>query len=161
MRIRAAEPGDRAQLKGFLERWHSLRVARLGTLERPLDHTMLVAERDGRLIGVLTYVVRGAECEVLTLHADERRTGVGSALLAEVEQLARRAGCTRLWLITTNDNVDALRFYQRRGFRLAALHSGAVDASRAHLKPEIPEVGDHGIPIRDELELEQEIGGDS
>jgi hypothetical protein len=66
MRIRAAAPGDRAQLEGFLERWHSLRVARLGTLERPLDHTMLVAERDGRLIGVLTYVVRGAECEVLT-----------------------------------------------------------------------------------------------
>ena len=161
MRIRAAEPGDRAELEGFLERWYSLRVARLGTLEHPLDHTMLLAERDGRLVGVLTYVVRGAECEVLTLQADERRKGVGSALIAEIRQIARRAGCTRLWLITTNDNVDALRFYQRRGFRLAALHPGAVDDSRMRLKPEIPEVGDHGIPIRDELELEQEIGGDS
>src|SRR3954466_8625348 len=50
MRIRAAEPGDRAELEGFLERWHSLRVARLGRLEHPLDHAMLVAERDGRLI---------------------------------------------------------------------------------------------------------------
>jgi GNAT superfamily N-acetyltransferase len=157
--IRAAEPGDRAELEGFLERWHSLRVARLGTLERPLDHAMLVAERDGRLIGVLTYVVRGGDCEVLTLHADERRNGVGSALIADVKQIARRAGCNRLWLITTNDNVDALRFYQRRGFRLAALHPGAVDASRTRLKPEIAEVGDHGIPIRDELELEQAIGG--
>jgi hypothetical protein len=77
------------------------------------------------------------------------------------KEIARRAGCSRFWLITTNDNVDALRFYQRRGFRLAALHSGAVDDSRARLKPEIPEVGDHGIPIRDEIELEQEIGGDS
>jgi ribosomal protein S18 acetylase RimI-like enzyme len=86
---------------------------------------------------------------------------VGSALIAEVEQIARRAGCTRLWLITTNDNVDALRFYQRRGFRLAALRPGAVDDSRTRLKPEIPDVGDHDIPIRDELELEQEIGGDS
>jgi GNAT superfamily N-acetyltransferase len=130
-------------------------------LEHPLDHAMLVAERDGRLVGVLTYVVRGAECEVLTLHADERRKGVGSALIAEVTGIARRAGCTRLWLITTNDNVDALRFYQRRGFRLAALHPGAVDNSRRQLKPEISELGDHGIPIRDELELEQEIGGDS
>jgi GNAT superfamily N-acetyltransferase len=130
-------------------------------LEHPLDHAMLVAERDGRLVGVLTYVVRGAECEVLTLHADERRKGVGSALIAEVTGIARRAGCTRLWLITTNDNVDALRFYQRRGFRLAALHPGAVDIIRRRLKAEISEVGDHGIPIRDELELEQELGGNS
>src|SRR3954469_24476721 len=161
MRIRTAEPRDRAELEGFLERWHSLRVARLGRLEHPLDHAMLVAERDGRLVGVLTYVVHGAECEVLTVHADERRKGVGSALVAEVKQIARRAGCTRLWLITTNDNVDALRFYQRRGFRLAALYRGAVDNSRTQLKPEMSELGDHGIPIRDELELEQEIGGDS
>ena len=73
MRIRPAEPGDRAELEGLLERWHSLRVARLGMLEHPLDHTMLVAERDGRLVGVLTYVVGGADCDVLTLHADERR----------------------------------------------------------------------------------------
>jgi GNAT superfamily N-acetyltransferase len=161
MRIRAAEPGDRAELEGFLERWNSLRVARLGGLEHPLEHAMLVAERDGRLVGVLTYVLRGDECEVLTLHADERRKGVGSALIAEVKQIARRAGCIRLWLITTNDNVDALRFYQRRGFRLAALHPGAVDDSRTRLKPQIAHVGDHGIPIRDELELEQEIAGDA
>lgn len=90
MRIRAAAPGDRAELEGFLDRWHSLRVSRLGTLEHPLDHAVLVAERDGRLVGVLTYVVRGAECEVLTLHADERGKGVGSALIAEVVQIARR-----------------------------------------------------------------------
>ena len=161
MRIRASQPGDRAQLEEFLQRWHSLRVARLGILEHPLDHTMLVAERDGRLVGALTYVVRDADCEVLTLHADDRGKGLGSALIAEVKKIARRAGCTRLWLITTNDNLDALRFYQRRGFRLAALHQGAVDDSRSRLKPEIPAVGDYNIPIRDELELEQEIDGDA
>ncbi len=161
MRIRASEPGDRPQLEEFLKRWHSLRLARLGTLEHPLDHAVLVAERDGRLVGALTYLVRDADCEVLTLHAHDRGKGVGSALIAEVKQIAWRAGCTRLWLITTNDNLDALRFYQRRGFRLAALHQGAVDDSRTRLKPEIPAVGDYNIPIRDELELEHEIGGDA
>jgi hypothetical protein len=64
-------------------------------------------------------------------------------------------------VITTNDNVDALRFYQRRGFRLAALHRGAVDDSRARLKPEIPEIGEYGIPLRDELELDLELRRDS
>jgi hypothetical protein len=61
-------------------------------------------------------------------------------------------------VITTNDNLDALRFYQRRGFRLAALHRGAVDDSRARLKPQIPPIGDHGIKLRDELELEKVPG---
>jgi ribosomal protein S18 acetylase RimI-like enzyme len=82
---------------------------------------------------------------------------VGSGLLRLAEQVASERGCRRLWLITTNDNVDALRFYQRRGFRLAALHRGAVDDSRARLKPEIPTVGDHGIPLRDELELDKDL----
>ena len=159
-RIRAATAGDRAALEPFLTRWHSLRVARRGALEHPLDHPALIAEDGTELLGVLTYVIRGADCEVMTLHTDRRRSGVGSALLAEAKRIARAAGCTRLWLITTNDNVDALRFYQRRGFRLAALHRGAVDDSRARLKPEIPRVGDHGIALRDELELEQEIGRD-
>jgi ribosomal protein S18 acetylase RimI-like enzyme len=157
-RIRAAEPDDRPALEPFLARWHSLRVARRGELVHPLDHPMLVAEENGRLVGALTYVVTGAECEVLTLHVDGPRRGLGSALIAEVEKIARRAGCTRLWVITTNDNVDALRFYQRRGFRLAAVRAGAVDASRAALKPEIPALGAHGIPIRDEIELEQKLG---
>jgi ribosomal protein S18 acetylase RimI-like enzyme len=154
IRVRARIGADEPVVGAFLERWYSSVVARRGELLRPLDHPELVAEdSSGRLLGVLTYVVRGDECEVLTLHADERRRGVGTALLDEVRRIAADAGCRRLWLITTNDNVDALRFYQRRGFRLAALHAGAVDESRARLKPSIPEVGDYGIAIRDELEL--------
>jgi GNAT superfamily N-acetyltransferase len=156
--IRPAGPEDRTALEPFLTRWHSLRVARRGALEHPLDHpALLVEDGSGQLVAALTYVIRGADCEILTLHADRQWDGIGTALVSEVRRIARAAGCRRLWLITTNDNVDALRFYQRRGFRLAALRPGAVDDSRARLKPEIPEVGDHGIALHDELELEQAI----
>jgi ribosomal protein S18 acetylase RimI-like enzyme len=158
MRVRPREPADRAAVEAFLTRWNALRAARRGVLERPLDHPAVIAEEDERLLGVLTYVIDGSQCEVLTLHVDEPGRGVGTALIAAVKDIAARAGCARLWVITTNDNVDALRFYQRRGFRLAALHAGAVDESRARLKPEIPTVGDHGIPLRDELELDQAVG---
>lgn len=154
-RVRQRDEGDRAEVERFLAQRHSLRVARLGRLEHPLDHPALVAERDGTLAGVLTFVLGEKDCEILTLHAAERFGGTGTVLVEAVETLAADAGCTRLWLITTNDNVDALRFYQRRGFRLAALHRGAVDDSRARLKPEIPPTGDHGIELRDELELEK------
>jgi GNAT superfamily N-acetyltransferase len=157
MRVRQREPVDRSAIEGFLARWNSLRVARLGVVEHPLERPALIAEEDGRLVGVLSYVVDGACCEVLTLHADVRGRGVGTALIAEAKRVATQAGCTPLWLITTNDTIDALRFYQRRGFRLVALHRGAVDHSRARLKPEIPEIGEHRIPLRDELELEHEL----
>ncbi|WP_208896861.1 GNAT family N-acetyltransferase [Streptomyces incarnatus] len=66
---------------------------------------------------------------------------------------ARGVGSGRLWLVTTNDNVRDLRFYQRYGFDLVAVHRDAVARSRA-LKPTIPRLGMDGIPIRHELELE-------
>ena len=66
--------------------------------------------------------------------------------------IAAGAGCRRFWVVTTNDNVDALRFYQRRGFRLAELRTGAVDRSRQE-KPQIPRTGDYGIPLHDEIDL--------
>jgi GNAT superfamily N-acetyltransferase len=158
LRIRRGEQRDRRAIETFLDERSALRVARLGRLEHALEHPALVAERDGVLVGVLTFVLADADCEILTLHAAERFRGTGSALIDAAERLAAHAGCSRLWLITTNDNTDALRFYQRRGFRLAALHRGAVDESRARMKPDIPRIGDHGIDLRDELELDKVPG---
>jgi ribosomal protein S18 acetylase RimI-like enzyme len=79
--------------------------------------------------------------------------GTGTALLQAAVRAATAAGCARVWLITTNDNLTALRFYQRRGFRLVAVHAGAVEAARGQ-KPSIPTSGEHGISLRDELQLE-------
>jgi GNAT superfamily N-acetyltransferase len=155
VRVRPREAAGRATAQAFLARHNSLRVARLGKLVHPLDHPAFVAETaDGQLLGMLTYVPGQdwQQCEILTLHAGERWHGAGTVLIEAAGQLARRQGCTRLWVITTNDKVDALRFYQRRGFCLARVHRGAVDRSRASLKPEIPPAGAYGIPLRDELE---------
>jgi len=147
MEVRLSRPED--GVDAFLRAHNADRVARLGALEDALAHSHLVAVQDG-LAGVLTYILRREDCEILTLHAARPRAGAGTALLEAVREVA---GDRRLWLITTNDNVDALRFYQRRGFRLDKLHRGAVDEGR-RLKPQIPLIGDHGIPLRDELELE-------
>jgi GNAT superfamily N-acetyltransferase len=157
--IRPREVVDQAAAQAFLARHGSLRVARLGELVHPLDHPALVAETGGgQLLGMLTYVPGQdwQQCEILTLHTDEQWRGAGTALIEMAGQLARRQGCSRLWVITTNDNVDALRFYQRRGFCLVRVHRGAVDRSRTTLKPEIPPAGAYGIPLRDEIELERQ-----
>jgi ribosomal protein S18 acetylase RimI-like enzyme len=159
MEVRQREAVDRAAAEAFLARHNSLGVARLGELVYPLDHPALIAESaSAGLLGMLTYLPEHGwqQCEILTLHVDEQWHGAGTALVEAVGQLARRQACTRLWLITTNDNVDALRFYQRRGFCLGTVHRSAVDHSRASLKPEIPLAGDYGIPLRDEIELEKQ-----
>jgi GNAT superfamily N-acetyltransferase len=158
MRVREATAGDRDWIERFLDEHGSRRVARAGELVAPLDHPMLVAETgDGRPTGLVTYVVSGDDCEILTLHAVEQWRGAGTALIAAVREMAARRGCKRVWLITTNDNVDALRFYQRRGFRIAEVRPGAVDESRRTLKPHIPPTGEYGIPLRDEIELDQAL----
>ena len=156
--VRGALPSDRARIATFLDERGMRYAARLGELRDPAaDEALLAEDVDSALIGVLTFQTAGRDREISALYAAESRRGIGSALLEAVVDAARQAGCDRLWLVTTNDNVDALRFYQRRGFRLAELHVGAVDASRATLKPSIPEIGDHGIPLRDELVLERRL----
>ena len=153
--VRPYAPADRRWAEGLLEElMGSTRVVRLGEVLEPAGLPGLVAERDGERIGLLTYIVDGDQLEVLSLHCRVENLGAGSALLQAAAGLAAERGCRRLWLLTTNDNLRALGFYQRRGLRLCALHAGAVTRDRA-LKPEIPQVNpDNGIPLRDLLELE-------
>lgn len=130
--------------------------ARLGELVDALALPGLVAEADGERAGLVTYAASGdGSVEIVSIEATPRGAGVGTRLLEAVQ---RATGARRLWLVTTNDNLDALRFYQRRGFRLAALHPGAVDEARAARKPQIPALGGYGIPVRDEIVLER-LGG--
>ncbi|MFC9687399.1 GNAT family N-acetyltransferase [Kribbella sp. NPDC056951] len=152
--VRAIGPDDQRAVSQFLAVAGSgTTVVVHGTTFDATTLPGLIVERDGEIDGLLTYDVQGEDFEVVTLHAAERQTGVGTALLQAATEIARESGARRLWLVTTNDNVDALRFYQRRGLRLVAVASGAVDESRK-LKPTIPLVGDYGIPLRDELTLE-------
>jgi ribosomal protein S18 acetylase RimI-like enzyme len=155
--IREREPEDERSLEAFVTRHQLRRVARFGELLDPLDYSALVVDDNGRVAGLLTFIIDPQQYEILTLHVDAKWLGMGTRLLAAVEEEARRKGCDRLMVVSTNDNVDALRFYQRRGFCLAALHKGAVDKSRMLLKPEIPKLGEYGIPLRDELELHKNL----
>jgi len=150
-------PAGEPEVRDFLERQGAARVARRGELVDALTRPAVVATEGGAVAGVLTYDVVADQCEILTLHVARQWSGVGTQLVAEAARIAAEAGCSRLWLVTTNDNVDALRFYQRRGFRLASVRCGAVDEARRTVKPHIPVTGNYGIPIRDELEFAQDL----
>jgi GNAT superfamily N-acetyltransferase len=124
------------------------------------DARLLPALIAGEQQGLATYQIQRTNnsvfAELVTLDAITVNQGVGTALIEALASRLRAEGVTILRVTTTNDNLDALHFYQRRGFRITAVRTGAVDEAR-RLKPSIPAIGDYGIPIRDELELERQI----
>ncbi|WP_127503511.1 GNAT family N-acetyltransferase [Actinoplanes solisilvae] len=152
--VRAAAPEDREIVVSLLTgSWGGTAMVVHGVRHDADELPALIAWLDGGPVGLLTYVIAADALEVVTLDAALPRAGVGTALLAAAADTARASGADRLWVTTTNDNLDALRFYQRRGLRLTALAPGAVDEARK-LKPSIPVIGDNGIALHDELTLE-------
>ncbi|MDR3085108.1 MAG: GNAT family N-acetyltransferase [Christensenellaceae bacterium] len=111
------------------------------------------AVEDDEFIGYALYRIEKDACELMVLESLLQHRGVGSALIEAVLRAAGEKGCSRVWLITTNDNLHAIRFYQRFGFDLRAVHIGALDLSRK-LKPQIPLWGEDELLIAHEFEFE-------
>ena len=152
--LRRLSRDDLPRLRQFwIEHWGGEEMIARGNIYRPEQLEGFVIEEDEEWIGLLTFLVKDGECEVISLDSLHQGQGLGSRLIDQVIQEARRQGCRRLFLITTNDNLNALGFYQRRGFEIAAVYRGAVNESRKR-KPGIPLVGYDNIPLRDEIEVE-------
>src|SRR6266436_9100379 len=147
-------PEGRAWIIQFIaEHWGAEIVVSCGVVYHPQDLPGFVAIQEGEMVGLVTYNIEGESCEIVTIDSIRPSSGVGTVLIETVRDIAIKSRCKRLWLITTNDNMNALRFYQKRGFVLVAIHRNALDISRK-LKPEISLIGHDGIPLRDEIELE-------
>ena len=154
MDIRPLGEGDREWVEQLIvERWGDAVVAGRGGLWHPAQLPGFAAFEGTECVGLVTYELDGRVCEIVTIDAVREGAGIGTALLAAVIGAARAEGCERVRLLTTNNNVRALAFYQKRGFRLVALRPNAI-AEERRLKPSIPELDAQGLPIRDELDLE-------
>jgi len=170
--IRPLERADREWVAHFLdERWGTTQIVSRG--KAVYGHLLpgFIAERtpaeaqegaaEGEAVapenvGLITVHIGDKECEITTLDSLDESIGVGSALVEAVENWAQEAGIPRLWLVTTNDNLDALKFWQKRGYELVSVHRNAIADAR-RIKPQIPITGLNGITIRDEIELEKII----
>lgn len=139
------------------QRWGDTRIVTRGRIHDTSNLPGFIALGAGQPVGLATFRVDGDRCEMVSLDSLIEGKGVGGGLLDAVIDEASRRGCRRLWLITTNDNLKAVRFYQKRGFELVAIHRNALEETR-RLKPSLPERGIDGIPLRDEIELELPLG---
>ena len=157
--IRPIDDNDRDWLPQFFtEYWGSDSVVSQGVIHYARDlHYGFIAMRNDMRVGLVTYEITGDSCEIVSLNSVHQTIGVGTLLIDAVKNVALQAHCKKIWLTTSNDNMNGLRFYQKRGFVLVAIYRNAVTEARK-LKPEIPLIGDNGIPLRDEIELELNIG---
>jgi ribosomal protein S18 acetylase RimI-like enzyme len=157
MNIRRILPEDLSRLRQFwVEYWGANFMITRGKIYRPEQLNGFVAEEDDAWLGLVTFVIEDHEMEVTSLDSLREGKGIGTTLINKVIEEARVQACQRLFLITTNDNLNALGFYQRRGFELSRLYRGAINESRK-IKPSISLIGENNIPLRDEIELEMII----
>ena len=157
--IRPVSERDKPWIKKLLkDEWTSEQIVTRGKIHDASQAPGFIAEINEQTTGLITYVIENNQMEALTLNVVEsaRNRGVGTQLLNSLIAKAKKLGLKRIWGITTNDNLEAIQFYKNRGFRIAATYLNAIALSRK-LKPEIPEIGLHGIPIRDEIEIEHSL----
>jgi ribosomal protein S18 acetylase RimI-like enzyme len=157
--LRRLSSDDLPRLRQFwIEHWGGEEMITRGTVYRPEQLEGFVVEDGEEWVGLLTFFIKDGECEVTSLDSLREGQVIGSKLIEQAVEEARARGCKRLFLITTNDNLNALGFYQKRGFELVSIYRGAVNESRK-IKPDIPLVGYNNIPLRDEIELEMSLRG--
>ena len=157
MEIRRIDEASREIVNAFIKaRWFTLQMAVRGELIDLGGADGWYAAEDGGIAGLITCRIAGGDMEILSLDSLREAQGIGTALLNAAVSEAKRRGCGRITLVTTNDNTRALRFYQKRGFDMVRLCRNALDESR-RLKPEIPLLGEDGIPLRHEIELEMRL----
>ena len=148
-------PADLSRLRQFWrDRWDDDFVVAHGVVYSP-DGLDGFAALDGEeWVGLITYTFLGEDCEIVSIDSTREGQGIGTKLLdAAVTEIRKQNNCRRVFLITTNDNLNALAFYQKRGFEIVKVNRGALNESRK-IKPSIPLIGMYDIPLRDEIELE-------
>ena len=139
--------------KQIVESWSGPFIVSKGKIHDTRTHKGYVAVHDNEVVGYILYHIADNECEITVLESLIERQGIGSALTNTAISVAKDAACRRVWLITTNDNTNAIRYYQRFGFALKAVHINAMDEAR-RLKPQIPLTGNDDLPIAHEFEFE-------
>lgn len=150
---RPAQETDKAWIDNIIRtHWGSSVIVVHDECYYPIELPAFVAEQGGERVGVLTFLLKNEDLEVISLNALVENRGVGSALIQAVIEHARSSDCQQICLTTSNDNLKAIAFYKKQGFKIHRVHQGAINRARA-LKPEIPLVGESGIPICDEIEM--------
>ncbi|MCL2497507.1 MAG: GNAT family N-acetyltransferase [Symbiobacteriaceae bacterium] len=155
--VRRISELDRTAIKAFLqEHWGDSRIITSRSDHEGSVLPGFIVYLDDLIVGLLTYHISGDACELVTINSTLTDRGIGSKLLRSLEDEVAQEGCKRIWAITTNANLRALRFYQKRGYELKAIYVDSIIALRLK-KPNLPLIGEEGIFLRSEIEVEKKL----
>lgn len=154
IKIKKAKPHEIKDV--YIKEWHADFIVTKGNIIKYNDVKGFTAKKNNNLLGLITYIKRGNEIEIISFNSFLENKGVGARLLEYVIKKFNKKNIKRIFLITTNDNLKALRFYQKKNFIIKNIHINSIEKSRI-IKPEIPVYGMDGIEIRDEIELEYKM----
>ncbi len=149
------QDSDRSEVRDFIaQQWHAPFIVVKEKIYSPHECEGFLIRQDGRIAALITYQQQKDSILLLTVNKIESIEGIGTSLVLMLIDEARKRNVHRIWLTTTNDNLHAMWFYQRLGFRIATIYRDAMAEARKTLKPQIPEYGPNGLPIQDEIEME-------
>jgi N-acetylglutamate synthase-like GNAT family acetyltransferase len=157
IKIRAIRPTDTAWIRElFIQKWAGDLMIIRGKAYQLEELSGYIAELSNKKVGLITFRVTGQKLEITSLNSLLEKKGVGSTLVNKVLNFAKTRRLKSIRLITTNDNLNAIGFWQKRGFKLLRIYPDSLEMARK-LKPALPFVGENGIPLRDEIELEMKL----
>lgn len=152
--VRSLTKDDKKWVKETVQKvWGGDSIITNDKTYKPEELEGIIVEENKKRLGLLTFVLENNECIIITLNSLQSHVGIGTLLLDKLKSISKQNNCTRIYLETTNDNINGLKFYQKRGFQIIAVYPNAINEARK-IKPQIPLIGENGIPIRDALELE-------
>jgi ribosomal protein S18 acetylase RimI-like enzyme len=148
---------DNKELENIVrQNWGSNKIVSKGKLYEIPTLKGILIKNNNEIIGIGLYNITDNECEITLLETFIQNIGTGTKLIEKIMEIAKHNKCKRLWLVTSNDNINALKYYQKRGFLFKNIYINEMEKARK-LKPEIPFIGENNIPIRDEIEFEIKI----
>lgn len=157
MEIRFIKLEEKDKIKDlFIREWKSDVMISRGNKHLVENLETIVAIDNGKISGLLTFHITDNQAEIVSLDSFIECKGIGTKLLDFALKHLKTCNLERIWLITSNDNLHAMRFYQKRGWEMVNIHLNAIKHARK-IKPEIPEFGYDGIPIVHEIEFEYNL----
>jgi ribosomal protein S18 acetylase RimI-like enzyme len=158
LNIRQVYDVDRAWVLEVLAReWAGPLIERTDEYIEADKLPAVIAEVEDERVGLATVLIHPDHFEIVTLNSFREKQGIGTALIRAVEDIAVRAGKPEVRIFTYNGNLNALGFYQKRGYRLWAVHRDTITRARDGKKPDIPLLDENGIVIADEIELRRRL----
>lgn len=148
---------NRKQIKRLLiDQWYTTDMIIRGVSVDMTKAGGIAAYEKESIVGLVLYAITDSICHLISLNSLIRHKGIATELISRVADIARGGHCTKIVAVTTNDNIDAIRFYQKRGFDMAYLYHDALAVSRK-MKPQIPLMAENGIPMRHEIQFELDL----